>query len=95
MNESLGSGAGPGPERGEESRRSPRLSTYEYAGVGLQFAATFGVFGLCGWWLDGRLGTAPWLMVTGIFVGAAGAFYSLVRRLSPDRRGSRTRTGGD
>ena len=55
-----------------------------YAGVGLQFAGTFLLTGWLGWWLDGKLGTSPWLLLLGIFLGAAGGFYSLVSRLSPD-----------
>ncbi|MBM3991694.1 MAG: AtpZ/AtpI family protein [Planctomycetes bacterium] len=53
----------------------------KYAGAGLQFALTFLACGALGWWLDGKLGTSPWLMIAGILLGAAGAMYSLVRRL--------------
>lgn len=49
-----------------------------YAGLGFQFVASMGVLGLLGYWLDGRLGTRPWLMIVGIFLGAAGGFYSLL-----------------
>lgn len=52
-----------------------------FAGAGLQFALTFLAFGAAGWWLDRQLGSSPWLMIAGIFVGAGGAMYSLVRRL--------------
>lgn len=55
----------------------------QYAGAGMQFALTFLVCGAIGWWLDRKLGLAPWLMIGGILVGAAGAMYSLVRRLAP------------
>ena len=64
-------------------RKQPASGYYRYAGVGMQFALTFLAFGACGWWLDGRLGTAPWLMIAGILLGAAGAFYSLVRQVGP------------
>jgi F0F1-type ATP synthase assembly protein I len=53
----------------------------QYAGLGLQFALTFLAMGGVGWWLDRKLGTEPWLMVLGIFVGAAGAFISLIHRV--------------
>jgi F0F1-type ATP synthase assembly protein I len=49
----------------------------------MQFAGTFLLTGWLGWWLDGQLGTSPWLLLVGIFLGAAGGFYSLVSRLSP------------
>ena len=39
------------------------------------------MLGAVGWWLDGELGTAPWLMLSGIVLGAAGGFYSMVKRV--------------
>ena len=55
----------------------------------MQFALTFLVFGALGWWLDRTLETAPWLMIGGILFGAAGAMYSLVRRMaSVDKEGA-------
>ena len=53
----------------------------KFAGAGLQFALTFLAFGALGWWLDGKLGTEPWLMIGGILAGAVGAMYSLVLRI--------------
>ena len=77
----------PPPANPGAGRRGPRPEAeyFRYAGAGLQFALTFLLFGALGWWLDGKLGTAPWLMIAGIVLGAAGAFYSLVRRLAPPR----------
>ena len=68
-----------------QGRRGPRQNAdyVRFAGAGLQFALTFLALGALGWWLDGRLGTEPWLMILGILLGAAGAFYSLVKRLGP------------
>lgn len=53
----------------------------EVMGVGLQFAAAIFLFLFIGRWLDGRLGTAPWLLILGVIVGAGGGFYSMYRRL--------------
>ena len=53
------------------------------SGLGLQFAATIGVFGVLGHLLDGRLGTEPWLMIAGVFLGAAGGFFYMVRTVFP------------
>jgi ATP synthase protein I len=61
--------------------RRPDSSYLKYAGAGLTFALTFLVVGAAGWWLDRRLGTGPWLMIAGILLGAAGAMYSLVKKL--------------
>ena len=53
----------------------------EFAGVGLQFAVSILVFLYLGQWLDRKLGTAPWFLLIGVFVGGAGSFYSMYRRL--------------
>lgn len=53
----------------------------EYAGLGLQFAASVVLFLYAGQWLDRRLGTEPWLMIIGVFTGAGASFYSMYRKL--------------
>jgi F0F1-type ATP synthase assembly protein I len=50
-----------------------------FTGFGLAWALSVLVFLLAGYWLDGRLGTLPWLTILGAFVGAAGGFVSLYR----------------
>lgn len=57
------------------------LGGAEYAGVGLQFAGAVLLFLFLGRWLDQRLGTEPWLLLLGVFVGAGAGFYSLYRQL--------------
>jgi F0F1-type ATP synthase assembly protein I len=57
------------------------ISVGEYAGLGIQFAASIVVFLYLGQWLDRKLGTAPWLLLAGVFIGAGGSFYSMYRRL--------------
>lgn len=60
----------------------PALSSgAEFAGLGLQFAGAILLFGGLGYWLDGKLGTSPWLLILLIFVGAGAAFYSMYRRV--------------
>ena len=52
---------------------------------GLAYAAAFSLFAavisgmLAGWLLDRWLGTKPWLLVTGLVLGAAAGFYEFVR----------------
>lgn len=53
----------------------------EFLGVGMQFAGAILLFLFLGRWLDSRLGTEPWLLLVGVFVGAAAGFYSLYRQL--------------
>jgi F0F1-type ATP synthase assembly protein I len=49
--------------------------------VGIQFALSILVFLYLGQWLDRKLGTAPWLLIVGVFLGAGGSFYSMYRKL--------------
>jgi F0F1-type ATP synthase assembly protein I len=49
--------------------------------VGIQFALAILVFLYLGQWLDRKLGTAPWLLVIGVFLGAGLGFYSMYRKL--------------
>jgi F0F1-type ATP synthase assembly protein I len=47
--------------------------------MGLQIAAAMTAFGALGWWLDGKLETTPWLLATGVVLGATGGMISVVR----------------
>lgn len=60
---------------------TPTASAGEVAGVGLQFAGAILLFLFAGRWLDSRLGTAPWLLLLGVFVGAGAGFFSIYRQL--------------
>jgi F0F1-type ATP synthase assembly protein I len=40
------------------------------------------VFVFVGQWLDRRLGTAPWMLMLGVFLGAGASFYSMYRKLA-------------
>jgi F0F1-type ATP synthase assembly protein I len=62
------------------------LSGTEFAGIGLQFALTIAVFSFAGVWLDRRLGTSPWLLLICVFVGAAGGFFSMFRKITAAQR---------
>ena len=45
------------------------------------FAAVVGGL-IVGWLLDRWLGTAPWLLVVGLVLGAAAGFYEFIRATS-------------
>jgi len=64
------------------------LDLGRYAGLGFQFAGVMLAFGALGWWLDGLLGTRPWLLIAGVFLGAAGAFIALLRAVPGGRTSS-------
>jgi F0F1-type ATP synthase assembly protein I len=47
--------------------------------MGIQLALAVVVFFFAGRWLDGVLGTAPWLMLAGLAVGIAGGMIKFLR----------------
>jgi ATP synthase protein I len=56
-------------------------SPASFAGAGAQFVVSILLFLYIGKWLDAKLGTAPWLLMIGVFVGASAGFYSFYRRI--------------
>jgi F0F1-type ATP synthase assembly protein I len=79
MSEAPGGGSSAGPPGGREA--SGGASATEFAGVGLQFAASIVVCLFAGQWLDRKLGTAPWFLIIGVFFGAGTGFYSMYSKL--------------
>jgi F0F1-type ATP synthase assembly protein I len=65
---------------------SAAISASEFAGVGVQFAAVILVFVFAGVWLDKRLGTSPWFVLIGVFVGATAGFYSMYSKIMAAQR---------
>ncbi len=79
MSASPGGGPASGPPHRKGVGGGP--SGAEFAGVGLQFAISILLFVFLGQWLDRRLGTAPWCLMVGVFLGAGASFYSMYRKL--------------
>jgi F0F1-type ATP synthase assembly protein I len=46
--------------------------------LGIQLAVAIVAFFFLGRWLDGRLNTAPWLMIGGIALGGAGGMIKFI-----------------
>jgi F0F1-type ATP synthase assembly protein I len=61
--------------------RPDELSASTYAGLGIQFAAGIILFLYLGKWIDSSLGTSPIGVFAGVFIGAAGSFYLVYRKL--------------
>jgi len=59
----------------------------QFTGYGLTWALSTLLFLLGGWWLDGKVGTAPLFTILGAFVGAGAGFYSLYRHIVVEPRG--------
>jgi F0F1-type ATP synthase assembly protein I len=52
-------------------------ATGQFMGLGLAWALSVLFFLGVGAWIDSKLGTSPFLLVVGAFIGAAAGFYSL------------------
>ena len=78
-----------------EQKRPTTPDPGEFLGVGMQFAASIVLFLFVGRWLDDRLGTEPWLLILGVFLGATAGFYSLYRRLVIEPRDRSRRERGE
>ena len=68
----------------KRTRPSPGkgLSAADFAGVGLQFAFAIIIFLFAGQWVDKRLGTKGIFTIAGVFIGGAGAFYTMYRKIA-------------
>lgn len=65
-----------------DSKTPEPLNVGSFAGAGLQFAITLVIFLVIGQWIDTKLGSSPIFLLAGVFIGGAGAFYSMYRKLS-------------
>jgi F0F1-type ATP synthase assembly protein I len=67
------------------SGASPKglTSSSELAGMGVQFVVAILLCLFVGKWLDSRLGTAPWLLILGVFAGAAASTVAMYRKAFP------------
>ncbi len=73
-------------DRGAEGAGGGSTPVAVYAGLGIQFALSIILFLFLGQWLDRKLGTSPWLLILGVFLGAGAGFYSMYRRLMADQQ---------
>ncbi len=62
------------PSRSEILRRAG-----PYLGIGSTFLAAIATCLFAGWWLDGWLGTSPWLTLAGALLGITAGFYMFIR----------------
>ncbi len=88
----------PEQDRDEEGPAALWAEAGRYMGFGLTWAMSTLLFLFVGYWLDGRLGTTPWLLITGAFVGGAAGFYSLYHHIvaaASEARAERAPENGD
>jgi hypothetical protein len=77
-----------GDDKGSDSREMLRVSG-QFLGHGLTWALSVLLFLAVGAWLDTKLGTSPFLLILGAFVGGGAGFYSLYYHIviEPRNRG--------
>jgi F0F1-type ATP synthase assembly protein I len=63
-------------QRGSDPRDLLRASG-QFMGLGLTWALSVLLFLGIGAWIDSKLGTSPFLLILGAFIGAGAGFYSL------------------
>ncbi len=73
----------------DEAKQQARVSSQQdmgkylrYTGLGLQFLVMMALPMALGWWLDGLIGTRPWLMVAGAVLGIVAAMVFVVRTVT-------------
>jgi hypothetical protein len=62
-------------------RESKPVDVSRYMSAGLVWALSTLMFLFGGSWVDGKLGTGPWLTLVGAFVGASTGFWWMIREL--------------
>ena len=68
------------PEKpGRDSFAQAMRKAAPYLNLGWTFAMTVLAVTLAGWWLDRWLGTGPWLVTTGVFLGIVLAMVNFLR----------------
>lgn len=79
-----------GPALDPAARRSRRM--YEglsASAAGLELGISVGLGALFGGWLDGKLGTAPWLLIGFLILGAIAGFRGVLRAVARAERADR------
>src|SRR4051812_7109694 len=74
---------GSGPALDPAARRARRM--YEglsASAAGLELGISVAIGALFGAWLDGKLGTAPWLLIAFLLVGVIAGFRGVLRAVA-------------
>jgi len=74
--------AGGGPTTTESSASSASA----LAGMGVQFLVAILLCLFAGRWLDTRLGTSPFLLILGVFLGAGASMFAMYRKVFPSEK---------
>lgn len=83
----------PGPDAASPAAQGGKrfYGALSASSVGLELGLSVVIGLLIGMWLDGQLGTAPWLMLLWLGIGLAAGFRGVLRAV---RRADREASGG-
>ena len=56
----------------------------KYSGLAFQMLAIIGGSAWLGYWLDGRMGTSPWLTIVLLLLGVFLAVFQVIRSLTKE-----------
>jgi len=79
------------PPDGSRKKRTNHSWTAQlgkYLAVTTQNLSLVGAAGVLGWFLDRHFSTYPFLMIIGIFAGAAAGLYHLIRFIDTEHKNS-------
>ena len=85
----------------QDSERGKQIKVFARVGaLGIELAASTVIGLLGGRWLDGKLGTEPWLSIVGLILGVVAGFRSLYQTAKSQNRklsetGSEAWSGSD
>ena len=86
------------PEKESDSEREERgrslAEALKYAQISGMLIGPMLALGAIGYWVDGRFGTKPWLLLTGLILGMIGGFVNFFRLVLPPRDGGSGPAGG-
>jgi ATP synthase protein I len=66
-------------EGGKRPQVSNRARIYNLTSLAFTFPVSIAAGAFIGYWLDGKLGTFPWLSIVFLLFGIAAGFLSLLR----------------
>lgn len=72
------------PEHQPDRRQLRKLTRSSAVGLEMGLSVVVGLLG--GRWLDGKAGTAPWLMLAGLLMGVFAGFRGLIRLAKESQR---------
>ena len=67
------------PDSGKRPQVSSRARLYNLTSLAFAFPVSIAAGGFIGYYLDGKLGTFPWLSIVFLLLGIAAAFLNLFR----------------